>query len=139
MIFASGFILYSLVFGENYSRYDIVDLIKPLTKDDQFIILLDDFNRKGEKETYNSLLETLKTKGIDVHTQTYDGLKSTSSLKFYVNGVLSTSTNSIVNSYIGMKHDADSPMTIGIFSLMIPAVYEGNCHCRKNNITRFVN
>lgn len=62
--------------SKKYSRYDIVSLVSNFEKDDQFIIVLDDFNRNGEKETAKDLLQSLKEKGINLHTQTYSGIKS---------------------------------------------------------------
>jgi hypothetical protein len=60
----------------NYSRYDIISLVQNLNKDDEFIILLDDYNRKGEQETFNELLTLFKNKSISVFHKIYVGKKS---------------------------------------------------------------
>ena len=62
--------------SENYSRYDIVNLASKLTNEDEFIIILDDYDRKGEKETSDDLIELLKEKKIEIFTKVYIGNKS---------------------------------------------------------------
>ncbi|SEQ09231.1 hypothetical protein SAMN05421824_1143 [Hyunsoonleella jejuensis] len=62
--------------SNNYSRYDIVYLMENVYKEDEFIILLDDYHRKGEKETAKVLLNILDSKGIVAHTREYVGNKT---------------------------------------------------------------
>ncbi|WP_397362213.1 hypothetical protein [Olleya sp. R77988] len=62
--------------SKNYSRYDIVSLAENLSKNDDFIIIMDDYNRIGEKQTTKELLKFLKHKQIDVFTEEYVGNKS---------------------------------------------------------------
>lgn len=62
--------------SSSYSRYDIVELAKMFTQDKEFIIIIDDYNRAGEKETAESLLQVLKEKSIDVNYKCYSGSKS---------------------------------------------------------------
>lgn len=59
-----------------YSRFDIVAATAHLTKDDDFIIILDDYNRIGEQDTYKYLSEQFKTKDIPVVGATYQGNKT---------------------------------------------------------------
>lgn len=60
----------------NYSRYDILKIVQVLSKEDQFIIIVDDYNRRGERETVVDLLKLLASKGIKVFTNSYNGNKS---------------------------------------------------------------
>lgn len=60
----------------NLSRYDICKLATHLTKENEFIIIMDDYNREGEKETVSELLELLKSKEIQVYTGIYSGTKT---------------------------------------------------------------
>ncbi|MFD2725877.1 hypothetical protein [Hyunsoonleella rubra] len=59
----------------NYSRYDIVEIAKTFDKDDDFIIIFDDHQRKGEQQTFKALKSTLKEKGMEIHTGIYRGNK----------------------------------------------------------------
>ena len=59
--------------SENCSRYDIVTIAERLTQGDEFVILIDDYDRAGEQETAEALLEQFKQQGIDVHTGIYMG------------------------------------------------------------------
>lgn len=60
----------------HYSRYDIVNLAKRFATGDQFIIIIDDFNRNGEKETVQDLLNLLEQNKIKVYHNNYIGNKS---------------------------------------------------------------
>ncbi|SFZ92951.1 hypothetical protein SAMN05428642_1021094 [Flaviramulus basaltis] len=62
--------------SKHYSRHDIVDLATRLTKHDDFIIIIDDVNRKGEQETTKDLVETLEKKGVIIYKKKYFGNKS---------------------------------------------------------------
>lgn len=59
----------------HYSRYEIVNMAKNFDSLDEFIILMDDYNRNGEKETVVDLLQVLKEKNIKIHQQCYSGNK----------------------------------------------------------------
>ena len=60
----------------NYSRYDIFYLLESKTPEDEFIIIMDDYERIGEKETTNAVLKLLKSKQIKIYTKEYVGNKS---------------------------------------------------------------
>lgn len=59
-----------------YSRFDIVYAASFLTTNDAFIIILDDYNRKGEQDTFQYLLRQFKANGISVIHTTYKGNKT---------------------------------------------------------------
>jgi hypothetical protein len=61
--------------SERYSRYDIVSLISKLDEKDQFIIIIDDTERQGEKDTVADIKELLKTKNISYYQGDYIGNK----------------------------------------------------------------
>ncbi|WP_372757816.1 hypothetical protein [Mariniflexile sp.] len=60
----------------HYSRYNIVDIAEKFSAKNEFIIIFDDINRKGEQDTIKNLLAVLAKKSIKVFTQIYDGRKS---------------------------------------------------------------
>ena len=60
----------------NYSRFDIYGLVDKLQKEDEFVIIIDDYDRQGEKETVRELLQLFKNKEINVFIETYSGMKS---------------------------------------------------------------
>lgn len=60
----------------NYSRFDIVALAEILSDQDDFILIMDDYNRNGEKQTVEELLSLLKSKKINIYTAKYSGVKS---------------------------------------------------------------
>lgn len=62
--------------SKNFSRYDICLLCEKLQKGDEFIILIDDYNRIGERETANDLINQLEAKGIKLNNGIYKGNKS---------------------------------------------------------------
>lgn len=62
--------------SERYSRYDIVGLLTHLEKGDDFIVVLDDYHRAGEKDTLADIENLLKEKGIASETGIYRGEKS---------------------------------------------------------------
>lgn len=59
-----------------YSRYDIVHLALKFEAHDEFIIIFDDYNRLGEKDSAKDLVEILQAKGITIYKETYTGIKS---------------------------------------------------------------
>ena len=65
--------------SENYSRYNIIELIKEGFLDDDFIIIMDDYNREGEKETIGELKKALTEKGIG-----FDGVSYSGDKEFYI-------------------------------------------------------
>jgi|SRR5690606_336858 aspartate 1-decarboxylase len=62
--------------SKHYSRYNIVELAKAFSANDNFIIILDDYHRPGERETVSDLLIVFKEKNIIVHTSVYKGSKN---------------------------------------------------------------
>lgn len=62
--------------SEHFSRFDICYLAEKLQISDEFIIVLDDYNRPGEQETAVELIKILKGNGIKVFTGVYSGNKS---------------------------------------------------------------
>lgn len=60
----------------NYSRFDIFVLAEILSDQDDFILIMDDYNRNGEKQTVEELLSLLKSKKINIYTAKYSGVKS---------------------------------------------------------------
>lgn len=60
----------------HYSRYDICYLAEKLSSSDQFMIVMDDYNRKGEKDTVKELLRIFKRNNISIYTGEYIGGKS---------------------------------------------------------------
>ena len=59
----------------NYSRYDIVTLAKSFSQEDEFIIVIDDHQRNGEKETSLDLLNLLEKMNIKIFSYVYIGAK----------------------------------------------------------------
>lgn len=62
--------------SDNISRYEIVELSKKFKLGDEFIIIMDDYNRIGEQNTIKKLKEILSYKGITFYYNIYSGLKS---------------------------------------------------------------
>lgn len=63
--------------GSNrYSRYDIVTLAQQLSAKDEFIIIIDDTNRIGERDTIAALKELFEQKGIKIYSGDYVGTKT---------------------------------------------------------------
>jgi Cdc6-like AAA superfamily ATPase len=61
--------------SDHYSRYDIVTLAQKLEQGDEFIIIMDDYDRKGEKQTADELVKLFEKKNIKIHKGQYSGLK----------------------------------------------------------------
>lgn len=61
--------------SEHFSRYDIVELAKGFSAYDEFIILIDDYQRKGEKEMVRELIKTIESRGIKIYNAIYEGNK----------------------------------------------------------------
>jgi hypothetical protein len=62
--------------SDRYSRFDIIKFINNFKVNDEFIILFDDVNRKGESDSVNEILKILRQKGIIIYTNIYIGNKS---------------------------------------------------------------
>jgi len=60
----------------HFSRYDIVDLVAQFPKEHEFVILMDDYQREGERETAKVIVNLLREKGIAHYTKKYAGNKS---------------------------------------------------------------
>lgn len=60
---------------KNFSRYDIVYMAEKFEPNDEFIIVMDDYNRPGEKETVLDLISVFKKKDIKIYTEIYKGSK----------------------------------------------------------------
>ncbi|RAR46601.1 hypothetical protein [Flavobacterium lacus] len=61
--------------SSHFSRYDILPLAERLTPTDDFIIIIDDYDRVGEKETAQSLVTLFAEKQIKVHIKHFVGVK----------------------------------------------------------------
>lgn len=62
--------------SQKYSRYDIVTLAKKFSPQDEFIIIIDDYQREGERETAGELIKVLEKNNINLHTYIFSGGKS---------------------------------------------------------------
>ena len=61
--------------SDRYARHDICLLADRLTINDEFIIIMDDYERGGERETAEELEKMFLQKGILVHSGIYMGAK----------------------------------------------------------------
>lgn len=61
---------------DRYSRQNALDFVNVFQPNDNFIIIFDDSNRKGEKDTVNELLDTLTKRGIKFYTNELVGVKN---------------------------------------------------------------
>lgn len=59
-----------------FSRYDIISYIEKTKFDKDFVIILDDTNRKGEQDTLEIIIEKLKQQRPDVFFSNYVGAKT---------------------------------------------------------------
>lgn len=64
--------------SERFSRYDIISLVEKIMKEDQFIIIMDDTNRKGEQDTLHDIKKSLSSLGINYYIGEYTGNKNVS-------------------------------------------------------------
>ena len=60
--------------SEHYSRYQIIDLLEEDLIASQFIIIMDDYERSGEKQTIAKLKESFNKKGIQYEETIYSGI-----------------------------------------------------------------
>jgi predicted O-methyltransferase YrrM len=58
-----------------YSRYQFADIIEHNLLADDFVMILDDANRPGEKQTLDDAMKLLQDKGIDFRHAVYSGEK----------------------------------------------------------------
>lgn len=61
---------------DNYSRYNIVELVNKGFLDSNFIIIVDDYNRLGEQQTVNDLREALTNLKYNYFEGIYEGDKN---------------------------------------------------------------
>lgn len=61
--------------SQTFSRYNIVELVEGDLINNEFIIILDDFNREGEKQTFEKLKEAFGKKNIKYSSRVYSGVK----------------------------------------------------------------
>lgn len=83
------FVVIDAPFGTKpYSRIHVLELIaNNLINEDRFVIMIDDMNREGERNTFKKCQEMLKVRGVKFKTQIYSGEKEhgiivSDSLKF---------------------------------------------------------
>lgn len=58
--------------NQKYSRRDMIELLPQILKS-EFVIVLDDVNRVGEKNTANDIIRKLEMEGIKVYNRVYRG------------------------------------------------------------------
>lgn len=63
--------------SDTHSRPQIVEIVQNNMLCDQFAILIDDYDRKGERQTVARLCSLLDQKGIKYNTGIYEGVKQT--------------------------------------------------------------
>lgn len=51
----------------HYSRYDILHVLEKIKLDHEFVLVLDDYNRKGEQDTAKAILKMFKEKGRNIY------------------------------------------------------------------------
>lgn len=62
--------------SDNYSRYQIYNLLSRADVHSEFVVLFDDYNRDGEQETIEAVKAMLDEKKIKYYTGIYHGVKS---------------------------------------------------------------
>jgi hypothetical protein len=63
--------------SDHFSRYQIVDIVENNLLAEQFIIIIDDCHRVGEKETARKVKDILKLQGVKFAEGMYSGVKDT--------------------------------------------------------------
>jgi len=58
-----------------FSRFDLIYILADKKKGDEFMVLFDDMNRKGELDTLHYLMNQLKERGIEASYNIYSGEK----------------------------------------------------------------
>lgn len=62
--------------SKRYSRYDILNIAEDFNIDDEFVIVFDDAQRLGEKDTINKLITRLNEIGIKINCGSFKGKKN---------------------------------------------------------------
>lgn len=60
---------------KHYSRYDMYNIAKDFKKDDNFLFVIDDYQRNGERETVAEIKTFFGNKGIEFTETIYHGTK----------------------------------------------------------------
>lgn len=61
--------------SRNYSRFDLVKIAESLGPEDEFIIIVDDYQRIGERETVKCMTDIFKKNGIQFYELGFSGVK----------------------------------------------------------------
>jgi hypothetical protein len=61
--------------SSRFSRFDLMHLVKRLGEGDEFIIIVDDYNRLGERDTVDLALKELSLIGVPHFQRIYEGAK----------------------------------------------------------------
>lgn len=62
--------------SENISRIEILQLMENINDGDEFMIIMDDYQRIGEQNTIKKLLKLFENKNIDIYYNSYFGNKA---------------------------------------------------------------
>lgn len=62
--------------SDKYSRYNIIELVENNFLCEEFIIIFDDYQREGEKQTIEAVIKTLTNMKITHYVSTYSGDKT---------------------------------------------------------------
>lgn len=62
--------------SERYSRYNILSLVEKMANNDEFIIIMDDTNRRGEQDTLHDIINCLDSLNIKYYQGDYQGNKA---------------------------------------------------------------
>lgn len=62
--------------SDRFSRRDVLELFKEIEIDHEFVVIFDDTDRIGERDTVFDICDILENKGINYFTNTYHGKKS---------------------------------------------------------------
>lgn len=63
------------LYNEIFNRAQVVDLVTMGKLEKDFVIMMDDLDRKGEQNTVNLLLQELKKHGYECYYRIYEGSK----------------------------------------------------------------
>lgn len=61
--------------SKHYSRYDLMNIAESLHAGDEFIIIIDDYQRIGEKETVEVMMQIFEKKKLKVYKIGFSGIK----------------------------------------------------------------
>lgn len=62
--------------SDNFSRFDIYTLAERFSEKDEFTIIIDDYDRFGERQTTEALFQLFRTKNIEIYSAVYSGVKN---------------------------------------------------------------